>query len=283
MIYGAPQIGASTKPEAAAAKRNRRVLAGIAAKKETMSNMNQSDRNASKNKPLTAPHSKEAEASLLGLILMNNDAFMRVADSLKANHFFEPAHRLIFEICSDMIRSGQIATPTTIKSFLPADLNVAGIGLDQYLDRLAAEATTILNAAEYGRTIYELSLRRDLITIADEMRHNVIHSDLDVEPIQQIEEIERKLSRLKAGLNGSASSTALRVTCVNDVEPEDVQWVHRNRLARGHVTLMVGAPGDGKSQISCDTTGRITTGSDWPDGGKAPLGSVVMFVRRGYS
>jgi putative DNA primase/helicase len=48
------------------------------------------------------------------------------------------------------------------------------------------------------------------------------------------------------------------------------------RLARGHVTLMAGAPGDGKSQISCDVTARVTTADAWPDGGRAPFGSVIM-------
>ena len=46
----------------------------------------------------------------------------------------------------------------TLKTFLPADFDIAGLSLNQYLARLAAEATTIINAEDYGRTVYDLSL-----------------------------------------------------------------------------------------------------------------------------
>jgi putative DNA primase/helicase len=68
----------------------------------------------------------------------------------------------------------------------------------------------------------------------------------------------------------------LRVTRVSDVESEAVEYLWNGRLARSHVTLIAGVPGGGKSQISCDVAARITTGTAWPDGGRAPLGSVIM-------
>jgi replicative DNA helicase len=48
-----------------------------------------------------------------------------------------------------LVGAGKVATPVTIKSFLPADLDIAGLTLGQYLGRLAAEATTIINAVDY--------------------------------------------------------------------------------------------------------------------------------------
>ncbi len=45
----------------------------------------------------------------------------------------------------------------TLKTFLPADADIAGLSVNQYLARLAAEATTIINAQDYGRTVYDLS------------------------------------------------------------------------------------------------------------------------------
>jgi len=68
----------------------------------------------------------------------------------------------------------------------------------------------------------------------------------------------------------------LRVTRVSDVEVEAVEYLWNGRLARRHVTLIAGVPGGGKSQISCDVAARITTGAAWPDGGRAPSGSVIM-------
>src|SRR5947199_3566874 len=93
-----------------------------------------------------APHNIEAEQALLGAILVNNEALYRVSDFLEPNHFFEPLHQKIYDIARTLIRTGKIATPVTLKTFLPADVDIAGMALGQYLARLAAEATTIINA-----------------------------------------------------------------------------------------------------------------------------------------
>src|SRR6266567_750348 len=114
----------------------------------------------------TAPHNIEAEQALLGAILINNDAFYRVSDFLKPAHFFETVHQKIFDIAANLIRVGKTATPITLKTFLPPDLDIAGLSVSQYLARLAAEATTVINAEDYGRTIYDLAVRRDLIIVA---------------------------------------------------------------------------------------------------------------------
>src|SRR6202011_3593244 len=113
----------------------------------------------------TAPHNIEAEQALLGAILVNNEAFYRVSDFLEPNHFFEPLHRRIFQVAGELIRANKIANPITIKTFLPAELAIGDINLAQYLARLAAEATTIINAEDYGRTVYDLAIRRALIGI----------------------------------------------------------------------------------------------------------------------
>src|SRR3984957_10744993 len=104
------------------------------------------------------PHNIEAEQALLGAILVNNEAFYRVSDFLEPKHFFEPIHQLIYEITGNFVRVGKVANPVTLKTFLPGDLDIAGMSLNQYLAKLAAEATTIINAVDYGRTVYDLSI-----------------------------------------------------------------------------------------------------------------------------
>src|SRR3954463_14221179 len=144
----------------------------------------------------TAPHNIEAEQSVLGAILVNNDAFYRVSDFLEPKHFFEPIHQTIYETASSLIRAGKIATPVTLKTFLPADTDLGGMTVGQYLARLAAEATTIINAHDYGRTIYELALRRDLIGIGTDMVNVAYDAPVDFAPRAQIEDAERQLYEL---------------------------------------------------------------------------------------
>src|SRR6266851_3823984 len=145
-----------------------------------------------------APHNVEAEQALLGAILVNNEAFYRVSDFLEPKHFFEPIHAKIYEVAAGIVRAGKIATPVTLKTFLPPDADIAGAGLSpaQYLARLAADATTVINAEDYGRTIYDLSTRRDLIQIGEEMVNIAYEAPVDFAPRAQIEEVERRLYEL---------------------------------------------------------------------------------------
>ncbi len=139
------------------------------------------------------PQNIEAEQALLGAIFINNDAFYRVADFLKPNHFFEPLHGHIFELMGELIRSNRIASPITLKTFLPATLDIAGLSVAQYLARLAAEATTVINAPDYGRTVYDLAVRRELIKIAEDMLSAAYDAAVDSAPQDQIEQAEQLL------------------------------------------------------------------------------------------
>lgn len=141
------------------------------------------------------PHNIEAEQALLGAILVNNDAFYRVSDFLLPEHFFEAIHQRVFELTASMIRAGKIATPITLKTFV-GDLDLGEVTPSQYLARLAAEATTVINAGDYGRTIYDLAVRRQLIGVGEELVNVAYDAPVEMPPREQIEEAERKLYAL---------------------------------------------------------------------------------------
>ncbi|WP_342362235.1 replicative DNA helicase [Terrarubrum flagellatum] len=143
----------------------------------------------------TQPHNLDAEQALLGAVLVNNDAYYRVSDFLKPEHFFEDIHRRIFQVTADLIRTGKLATPITLKTFL-GDADLGGMTIPQYLARLAAEATTIINAEQYGRTIYDLAMRRSLIGIGEEIVNVAYDAPVEMNPRAQIEEAERKLYQI---------------------------------------------------------------------------------------
>src|SRR3954451_24891998 len=142
-----------------------------------------------------APNNIDAEQALLGAILVNNDAYYRVSDFLEPGHFFEDLHKRIYEIATTLIKSGKVATPITLKTFL-GDQDLGGITVSHYLARLAAEATTVINAEDYGRTIYDLAMRRNLIVIGEDMVNVAFDAPVDDSPRKQIEEAERRLYEL---------------------------------------------------------------------------------------
>ncbi len=143
------------------------------------------------------PHNIDAEQALLGAILINNEAMDRVAGFLEAHHFYEPIHQKIYEVAGKLIGAGKQATPITLRTFFESDEPIEDdLTIPQYLVRLAAGAATILNAADYGRTIYDLATRRALITIGSDLVTVAYDSPVDAPPEAQIQEAESRLYEL---------------------------------------------------------------------------------------
>src|SRR6202166_4494963 len=215
----------------------------------------------------SAPHNIEAEQSLLGAILVNNDAFYRGSDFLEPKHFFEPLHQTIFETAGSLIRMGKIATPVTLKTFLPAETDIGGMTVGQYLARLAAEATTIINAQDYGRTIYELSLRRDLIGIGEDMVNVAYDAPVDFAPRAQIEDAERRLyelaesGRYDGGFQGFAQAMKVALDMAANAYQRDGKLsgtatglrdldTKMGGLQPSDLVIVAGRPGMGKTALA---------------------------------
>ncbi|MCO5071928.1 MAG: replicative DNA helicase [Rhizobiaceae bacterium] len=245
-----------------------------------------------------APNNIEAEQALLGAILVNNDAFYRVSDFLKAQHFYEPLHRRIFEVASELIRMGKIATPITLKTFVPADEKVGEITVAHYLVRLAAEAVTVINAVDYGRAIYDLATRRALITVGEDMVNIAYDAPVDMSPREQIEDAERRLfelaetGRYDGGFESFNDAVRTAVDMANAAYMRDG---HLSGIASGFRSLdkrmgglqpsdliiIAGRPGMGKTSFATNMAFHIANAYEpapQADGTfKAASGGVVGF------
>ncbi|MHC5653411.1 replicative DNA helicase [Stappia sp.] len=143
-----------------------------------------------------SPHNAEAERQLLGAIIVNNETYYRVSDFLEPAHFFIAPHRDVYEKAGQLIRAGKVASPVTLKTFFPHDAKIADIPAAQYVLRLAADATSIINAEDYGRAIYDLATRRNLIRIGEDMVNIAYDAPIDMPPGAQIDDAERRLFEL---------------------------------------------------------------------------------------
>jgi replicative DNA helicase len=142
----------------------------------------------------SAPHNIEAEQALLGAILVNNEALDRVSGFLGPQHFFDPLHAEIYETASKLIQMGKHASPITLRTFFETAAPItADLSVPQYLARLAASATTIISAEDYGRTVYDLATRRQLILIGEDLVNAAYDSPVDHPPAAQIEDAEQRL------------------------------------------------------------------------------------------
>ncbi|HEY8567301.1 MAG TPA: replicative DNA helicase [Beijerinckiaceae bacterium] len=244
-----------------------------------------------------APSNIEAEQALLGAILVNNDAYYRVSDFLEPGHFFEELHRRIYEVMSSQIRQGKVSTPITLKTFL-GDVNIGGITVQQYLARLAAEATTIINAEDYGRTIYDLAIRRSLIGIGEELVNTAYDAPVDLPPREQIEEAERRLyalaetgrydggfQRFADALTGAIDMAAAAYKRSGKLSGIASGLADLDRMMGGmqasDLVILAGRPGMGKTSLATNIAFNIAKayrGEKQPDGTvKTVDGGIVGF------
>lgn len=221
-----------------------------------------------------APHNMEAEQALLGAIMVNNDAYYRVSDFLNPQHFLEPLHQQIYKVASDMIRVGKRANPVTMKTFLPADDKVGDLSIAQYLARLAAEATTIINAQDYGRSVYDLATRRSLVNIGEDMVNIAYDAPVDVPPSDQIEDAERRLfelaetGRYDGGFHefSSAINTAIDMASAAFQRDGGLSGistgihgldVRMGGLQKSDLVILAGRPGMGKTSLATNIAFNI--------------------------
>jgi replicative DNA helicase len=246
----------------------------------------------------TAPHNIEAEQALLGAVLVNNEAFYRVSDFLDAAQFHEPLHQQIYQIAADLIRAGKVATPITLKTFLPADIDIGGLNVSQYLARLAAEATTVINATDYGRTISDLALRRNLIGIGEDMVNVAFDAPVDFAPREQIEDAERRLyelaetNRYGSGFQRFAQALTTAVDMAARAFQRDGKLSglatglkdldsKMGGLQQSDLIIVAGRPGMGKTALATNIAYNVAhayRGEVQPDGSMATVnGGIVGF------
>ncbi len=246
----------------------------------------------------SAPHNIEAEQALLGAILVNNEAFYRVSDFLEPVHFFEPIHQQIYQLARDLIRAGKLATPVTLKTFLDANVDIGGLTVSQYLARLAAEATTIINAEDYGRTVYDLSVRRALIQVGEAMVNVAYDAPVDFSPRDQIEDAERRLYELAetGRYDGGFQRFAQALTTAIDMAAHAFQRDGKlsgiatglddldrmmGGLQQSDLVILAGRPGMGKTALATNIGYNIAKawrGEIKPDGHTSTVnGGIVGF------
>jgi len=244
-----------------------------------------------------APHNVDAEQALLGAILVNNEAFYRVSDFLEPAHFYEPIHREIYEVIGKFIRAGKSADPITIKPHLPDEF-LADMTMPQYLARLAAEATTVINASDYGQSIYDLAIRRNLILVGEEMVSVAYESDVEMTPNKQIEKVEGELfqlaekGRYDGGFQGFSTALAASIQMAGEAYRRDgglsgiatgLDDLDRmmGGLQRSDLIILAGRPAMGKSSLATNIAFNVAKswrGEVTPDGhNKTVNGGVAAF------
>jgi replicative DNA helicase len=156
------------------------------------------------------PHNVEAEAALLGALMIDNRLAEDIQMKLRPDHFFEPVHARIYENILKLVDRNMIASPVTLRPMFEADVEMKELGGPAYLAQLTGSGAAIIGARDFAAQIYDLALLRALIGVGRNMVEQAIDTSEDVDPKGQIEEAEAALYRVaeEGGGEGSVKSFA---------------------------------------------------------------------------
>ena len=149
------------------------------------------------------PNNIEAEQAVIGSILVSNEIFDEINLILSNNNFYDPIHQKIFSAIENLIFRGMLANPITLKNYFEDEKD--DINVPDYLVKVTKFSTSIRQAIEYSKIIYDMFVRRELIKISEQTIDSAKLNDLDTNGQSIIESSERLLFDLaeKGSFNSS--------------------------------------------------------------------------------
>ena len=217
--------------------------------------------------PPLLPQNIEAEAALLGALMIDNRLVEDIQLKLKPHHFFEPLHERIYESILRLTDSNRIANPVTLKPLFEADEGMKEVGGPAYLAQLTGSGAAVIGARDFADQIYDLALLRALIGVGRDLVEGALDTSEDVAPLAQIERAESELYKVaeqgggegKAISFGDATKEALQlaekalnsgghlsgITTGLDSLNSKIGGLHKSDLV-----IVAGRPGMGKSSLA---------------------------------
>jgi replicative DNA helicase len=115
------------------------------------------------------PHSLEAEQSVLGGLLLDNETWDRVAEKAVAEDFYSRSHRLIFETIGALIELGEPVDLITLSEALENDQKLDDAGGFVYLAEMMKNTPSAANITAYADIVRERAVTREMISVANEI------------------------------------------------------------------------------------------------------------------
>ncbi|WP_343116896.1 replicative DNA helicase [Ostreiculturibacter nitratireducens] len=246
--------------------------------------------------PDSLPHNIEAEQQLLGAILTNNDIYDRIASTVRAEHFFDPVHRRIFEIAAAKIQKNALASPVTLKGYLEDDPGLKELGGPAYLARLAGAAISAFAARDYAQMIYDLAIRRQLIRLGREISARAATVSVDSDPDSQIVAAEQDLYALAEKGQSEKGFVSFLKAVTEAVNVANAAYQRDGGLAgvstgladldkklgglhRSDLLILAGRPSMGKTSLATNIAFNVAKAyrrGRLPDGSEGAVGGGVV-------
>jgi replicative DNA helicase len=213
------------------------------------------------------PQNVEAEAALLGALMIDNRLVEDIQMRLKPHHFFEPLHGRIYEAILRLTDRNMIANPVTLRPLFEADEGIKEVGGPAYLAQLTGSGAAIIGARDFATQVYDLALLRALIGVGRDLVESALDTSEEVAPIAQIERAETELYKVaeEGGAEGKAKSFGeAAIASIKNAEAAlnnggglsgittgfDSINTRMGGLHRSDLVIVAGRPGMGKTALA---------------------------------
>jgi replicative DNA helicase len=227
------------------------------------------------------PHSTEAESSVLGGLLLDNQAWDRVGDLLVESDFYRFEHRLIYAGISKLINASKPADVITVYEQLQSIGKSEEIGGLAYLNALAQYVPSASNIRRYAEIVRERAILRKLVTASDEIATNAFNPQ--GRPVDKIlDEAEQKIfnigeegSRMKQGFQGMDTLVVNLLDRVQEMadNPNDITGVPTgfidldrmtSGLQAGDMVVLAARPSMGKTALAINIAEHVALNEGLP-------------------
>lgn len=137
------------------------------------------------------PHNIEAEKSVLGALMLDKDAIIKVANLVRLGDFYKDTHNLIYESMLELYEKREPIDVLSLSNILEEKGKLENIGGSSYLTELVNSVPSSSNVAHYAKVVQKKSTLRKLILVANEISQLGYKEDEDVEKI--LDSAEQKL------------------------------------------------------------------------------------------
>ena len=244
------------------------------------------------------PSNDRAEMALLGALLANNKAYERVSEFLTPEHFADAVHGRIYQAIARRVEAGQLADAVTLRAEFEHSGALDEVGGTAYFGQLLTAMVGIINAGEYGRTVHDTWIRRQLIDVGETVVNNAFGAEAELDGRMQIEHAEATLFALatKGGSEGGLITFERALTeAILGAERAFKQAGHVSGLSTGlrdldkktggmhpsDLMILAGRPGMGKSALATKmafgAARALVKRAQDEDPNKQPDGSVAIF------